>query len=278
MSYGTHTRVLITGGASGLGRALALRCARAGWRVAVADVNDERTVETCRDVDDLGGVALGLHCDITRSDDVEGTVDRIRDAWGGLDVLVNNAGVASAGTVLETGMDDWRWMLEINLLGSVEVTRACLPLLQAEPRAHILNVASAAGIAQAPGMASYSVAKAGVIALSETLHHELAATGVKVTVVCPSFFQTNLLESYRGPGGSREFASKLMDRASVAADDVAGRMFDVIGKDQLFVHVHAESRWAHRAKRYVPDTFHGYMRRLAGKLGRPGGGPGADGE
>src|SRR5210317_2200332 len=107
------TSIFITGGASGLGRALALRFAREGARVALGDINDDRLAETAQEVTAAGGEALPLRCDITSDEEVQAAATAVESAWGGLDVLVNNAGVASAGTTLETSMSDWRWMMEI---------------------------------------------------------------------------------------------------------------------------------------------------------------------
>ena len=260
-------RVFITGGASGLGRALALRFARDGARVAIGDVNEARLAETGEEISAAGGEPLALRCDITSDEDVAGAAEAVRNAWGGLDVLVNNAGVAAAGTVLETSMDDWRWMLEINLLGAVRVTRAFLPMMEAAAAGHVINVASAAGIVQSPGMASYNVAKAGMIALSETLRSETAGFGVGVTVVCPSFFTTNLMESYRGPqDGARDLAGRLMSRSRLDADDIADAVVRGYRDEAFFVFGHGEARLAYHFKRLFPDLFRWSTERAGRRL------------
>ncbi len=262
-----NDRVFITGGASGLGRALALRFARDGARVALGDVNETRLEEAARAVAAAGGEPLPLRCDITSDDDVAAAAAEIVDAWGGLDVLVNNAGVAAAGTVLDTSMDDWRWMLEINLLGAVRVTRAFLPLMEAAGSGHVINVASAAGIVQSPGMASYNVAKAGMIAFSETLRSEVSGFGVKVTVVCPSFFTTNLMESYRGPEvGARELAGRLMERSKLGADDIADAVVKGYGNEDFFVFGHGEAWLAYQFKRLFPGIFRWSTQRAGERL------------
>jgi NAD(P)-dependent dehydrogenase (short-subunit alcohol dehydrogenase family) len=260
-------RVFITGSASGLGRAMALRFAREGSRVAVADVNDARAAETAEEIEGAGGEALVVHCDITSDESVDEAAAAVDEAWGGVDVLVNNAGVAAAGTVIDTPMEDWRWMIDTNLLGAVRMCRALVPSMQAQRSGYIINVASAAGIVQSPGMASYNVAKAGMIALSETLRNEVRRFGIGVTVVCPSFFATNLMESYRGPAvGVREMADKLMRRSSLSADDVADEIYRAMEKDELFVFAHNEARLAYHFKRLLPGIFYWSTERAAQKM------------
>lgn len=249
-------RVFITGAASGLGRSLALRFAADGWRIAIGDVNTERMAETAGDVEEAGGDPLIIHCDIRSDAEVGDAAATVRREWEGVDVIVNNAGVAAAGTLLETSMDDWHWMMEINLLGAVRVCRAFLPMMEVARSGHVINVASAAGIVQTPGMASYNVAKAGMIALSETLRNEVRSFGVGVTVVCPSFFTTNLLESYRGPDtGAEDVAGKLMDRSKLTADDIADAAFRGMENNDFFVFGHSEARFAYHLKRLFPDFF-----------------------
>jgi NAD(P)-dependent dehydrogenase (short-subunit alcohol dehydrogenase family) len=260
-------RVFITGGGSGLGRALALCFAAEGARVGLGDVHDERLEETAEAVAEAGGEPLALRCDITSDEQVAEAAAAVRASWGGIDVLVNNAGVAAAGTVLDTTMEDWRWMLEINLLGAVRVTHAFLPMMEEAKSGHVINVASAAGIVQSPGMASYNVAKAGMIALSETLRAEVAGYGVGVTVVCPSFFTTNLMESYRGPNeGARDLAAKLMDRSRLDAGDIAAAIVRGYRSEDFFVFGHNEARMAYHLKRFFPGLFRWSTERAGQRL------------
>lgn len=262
-------RVLITGAGSGLGRALALRYASAGWRVGVADIVGERAELVAGEARTLGATAEAFVVDV--GDDA--SVDRLRDAalakLGGIDHLINNAGVSSAGSVMETSLDDWRWMLDINLMSVVRGCRAFLPAMVAQQRGHIVNTASFAGIACASGMAAYSTAKAGVIALSESLRADMAVaqTGVNVSVVCPSFFRTNLLENWRGPERARTMASKLMDRAGETADDIAGAVYDGVMAGRFMIVPTSPERTRWRLKRFFPEF---YFRKLVQALREAG--------
>jgi len=267
MSEKNRKRVFITGGASGLGLALAVRFAREGWRVAVADINDERCETACAAVDKNGGQSLSVHCDIRSDSEVSEAVDLVTREWGGLDVLINNAGVASAGTMLDTSIEDWRWMIDINLLGAIRVSKAFLPVMKGSVCGHVINIASAAGIAQCPGMASYNVAKAGMIALSETLKNELKPMGIGVTVVCPSFFVTNLLESYKGTdAGARDVANRLMKRSKLTADDIAEAVWRGMQGNDFFVFGHGEARLAYHFKRLFPGMFSTSTHKVAERM------------
>jgi NAD(P)-dependent dehydrogenase (short-subunit alcohol dehydrogenase family) len=260
-------RILITGGGSGLGRALALRFAKNGWNVGIAEINLDGAKETLKQVKAAGGDGFIQACDITTEADFAKLVERVKSEWGGLDVLVNNAGVASAGTVEATALPDWEWMLNINLLGVVRGCRAFLPMLRAQRSGHIVNIASFAAIASAPGMAAYNVAKAGVFSLSESLRAEVFDDGIGVTVACPAFFQTNLLESFRGPEpAAKKIVAAIMSRAKVTADDVAADIQDAVVNDRFLVITHKDSQWQYRIKRAAPEMFYKEVRKSMKRL------------
>ncbi len=250
-------RVVITGAGSGLGRELALRYARAGWRVAVADIDATRAAAVAAEVRALGTDAAPFPVDVGDDASLQALRDAVRAHFGGVDHVVNNAGVASAGDVVDTALADWRWMLEINLLGVVRGCRAFVPDLVAQGRGHVVNIASFAGLAGAPGLASYSVAKAGVVALSESLRAEMALhrTGVGVSVVCPAFFQTNLLQNFRGPEAARAMAGRLMQRSADSAAGVAARIFDAVAAGRFLVLPTAQEPLRWRLKRWLPEVY-----------------------
>jgi NAD(P)-dependent dehydrogenase (short-subunit alcohol dehydrogenase family) len=260
-------RVVITGGGSGLGRALSLRFARERWRVGIADINLERADETLAQVRRDGGDGFVQPCDVGRDEDFAALAERVRKEWGGLDVIVNNAGIATAGTVTATAMADWEAVLNINLLGCVRGCRTFVPMLLSQRSGHVVNIASFAALASAPGMVSYNVAKAGVFSLSESLRAEVFDEGVDVTVACPAFFRTNLLESFRGPDPSaKATVARFMDRASVTADDVANDIYQAVMHGRFLVISHADSRWQYRMKRAAPEIFYREVRKMKKKM------------
>lgn len=248
-------RIAITGAGSGLGRELALRYAREGWRVAVTDIQTGRARRVAGEVNDAGGEAMAQTVDTRSDEDFAALIARLNESWGGVDVFVNNAGVSSAGTVADTPREDWDWMLDINLMGTVRGSRAAIPLLRAS-RGHLVNIASFAAIASAPGMAAYNVAKAGVLSLSESIRGEEHDHGVGVTVACPAFFATNLLESFRTrEPRQKATVQKLMDRSKVSAADVADDIFTAVADQRFMVISHRTARWQYRMKRASPETF-----------------------
>lgn len=246
-------RVFITGGASGLGRAIAERYAKARARVAIADVNDARGAETLAA---LRGVAVDadyIHCDVTRDEDLVAARDRLVERWGGVDVVVNNAGVAMAGGIEDISVDDWRWIIDINLLGVVRGCRVFTPVFKRQKSGHFVNVASMAGLLDVPFMSGYNATKAAVVSLSETLQNELAGDGVGVSVVCPSFFQTNLAESLRAPDAAfHAVVNKLLARGSITAADVAEGVYEAVRAKRFYVLPHASGRTAWLLKRFLP--------------------------
>ncbi|HXW10994.1 MAG TPA: SDR family NAD(P)-dependent oxidoreductase, partial [Steroidobacteraceae bacterium] len=207
-------RAFVTGAASGLGFAMAECLARDGWSLGLLDLSTERLEQAVSDLRRSGARDVtGFPGDVASPSVVAGAMGDFVARHGGLDVLVNNAGVAVAGAVELTAVEDWRWIVDINLLGVVWGCRAALPVLKRQGQGLVLNVASSAGFAAAPQMAAYNVTKAGVIALSETLVTELAGTGLQVSVAMPGFFRTHLLDEMRAPPEENRLAHQLMDHS-----------------------------------------------------------------
>ena len=191
---------VVTGAASGLGRAIAVRLGGAGWHVALADVNDRGNQETLDLVRQAGGEGQVEHLDVTDLQAWHSLRDQLQQTWPRLDLLVNNAGVGMGGDVGQLPLDDWKFIIGINLYGPIHGCHAMIDWMKQNPSgAHIVNVASLAAITSAPGMAAYNVTKGGVFSLSETLHSELKPHRIGVTVVCPDFFDTNIASSASFP-------------------------------------------------------------------------------
>jgi NAD(P)-dependent dehydrogenase (short-subunit alcohol dehydrogenase family) len=264
MGFDLHNaRALVTGAGSGLGRACAIALSRRGARVVATDLRAEAAEETARLLRSKGADAMSRALDVTSEASFAEAVAAVESVWGGVDVLINNAGVATAGTVEDSPIKQWQWVLDINLLGCVRGARSVIPGMKARGRGHIVNVASFAGIANPPAMASYNAAKAAVISLSETLRFELFPE-IGVSVACPSFFKTDLVNSSRGQLSERDQASapqmmkiveRMMDRAVVTAEDVAEEIVDAIATAQFMVMPHADARSLSRLKRLSPELY-----------------------
>jgi NAD(P)-dependent dehydrogenase (short-subunit alcohol dehydrogenase family) len=259
---GLGRTAIVTGTASGLGRAIAVRLARDGWHLALADVNGEGNRETLALVESAGGTGRIEQLDVADAEGWQSMIARLRADWPRLDLLVNNAGVASSGHVGEHTLEDWHWMVEINLFGVIHGCHFALPWLKANPNGgHIVNVASVAAVMCAPSMAAYNVTKAGVVALSETLHGELLTSSVRVTVVCPGFVETNLLEKARYRSQAmREYSARAMKSSPLSAARLANDVVRAMRKKRLYVFLPAMARRQWWFKRLVPQF---YLNRIA---------------
>lgn len=255
----TQPRVFITGGSSGLGLAIAKACLARGAKVCIADLNKPQEA--------LEGVRY-IPCDVTRISDLESAADALQKDWGGVDWIFNNAGVAQVGPIESVSMKDWEWIIQINLLGVVRGCKVFTPMLKAQGSGHIVNVASMAGLLDVPNMASYNATKAAVVSLSETLHNELAPFGIGVSVICPSFFRTNLGASMRSTvPGMEKSLDKLMSKSELSADDIAKRCLDAIDNGTFYVVPHKEARRLWKLKRMLPRNLYVKLLRKGGKPG-----------
>jgi len=252
-----NKRVVITGAGSGLGRLLALDFAKMGWKVLVSDINAERIEETAQLVREAGGQPVTSLCNVAKWSDVSALANVADNAWGGIDVLINNAGVPSLGLVEDIPVEDWQWIIDINLLGPVYGCKAFIPLLRKSGGGHIVNVASAAGIISLAEMGPYNVTKAGLISLSETLKSELASINIGVTVVCPSFFKTNLMDQVRATDDKQVARTNAFFSHSFASVETVSRcVIKGIRKNRLYVVPQIDAKFNRLFKRLFPETYY----------------------
>jgi NAD(P)-dependent dehydrogenase (short-subunit alcohol dehydrogenase family) len=181
--------------------------------------------------------AVRRRLDVTSEEDWAAAVEWVASEWGGLDVLVNNAGVAGGGRIELCSLEDWQRLFDVNLFGVVRGARAFVPMLKAQGSGRIVNIASLAGLVHPPGMGSYNAVKAAVVAFSETAAHELAPFGVGCSAVCPSYFRTNLMTSLRGADTDLQAQiTRLVDKSPITADDIAAAVLEGIDRgDELIV-------------------------------------------
>lgn len=260
--------VAITGGGSGLGRALALAFAAARWDVALCDINEVGAASTAEQVQRLGVQATWRCVDVTDAEAVEAWASEVYARWGGCDALINNAGVAAIGSTGEVSLEDWRWCIDVDLFGVIHGCHSFVPRMKEQRRGHIVNIASIAAYALAGMMGPYNVAKAGVVALSETLRAELEPHDVAVTVVCPGFFRTHLGNTMRGPGGRLvERARRLVDEAPLSAESVAGSVLRAVEERRPYVVEPQEARAIFWLRRLLPAGATAIIQRLGGRRG-----------
>jgi len=245
---------VVTGGASGIGRALGRRFAADGMHVVLADVEAAPLAETVAELEASGAAVVGVEADVSVAADVERIRDRAMDAFGAVHVVCNNAGVGGGG-IVDAPLALWEWTIGVNLMGVVHGVHTFLPLLLEQDEGHIVNTASLAGLGGVAGLGIYCTTKFAVVGLSESLHHDLAARGsaVGVSVLCPGFVQTRIGESARnapatvaewvdtpGAQATAEFA-RALTAAGIAPEVVATAVRDAILDGTFYVvpHEHA---------------------------------------
>lgn len=258
-----NKRAVITGGASGLGLATAQLLAPRGWSLGLLDRDAARLAEAAEQLRAKGSPACeAFVVDTTDEQAVRTAIDAFAAKSGGLDFAMNSAGVAVAGDLLETSTADWKWILDINVMGIVYSCRAELPHMMASGGGLVINVASAASFACSSRMSAYNASKAAVVALSETLFQEMAEHGVHVTAAMPGFFRTRLMEHARAPADARSFAQKMMQRSNLEADEVAGEIVARAAAGATHVVLPGTYRWLWRYKRLAPRSFLRWLARI----------------
>ena len=261
---------VVTGGASGIGLALGRAFAAEGMKVVLADIEADALDKAVADLPE-GTEVEQVVCDVSDAVQVEALRDRAVERFGAVHVVCNNAGVSNGGPAWEQTLEDWKWVLDVNLWGVIHGIRTFTPLFVEQGEGHIVNTASMAGLISTPYAAAYNVSKHGVVTLSETLFADLAmvgATGVGVSVLCPGWVQTRIHEAARNrPAGSADqpeagaasdqsgFADYIRGVIESGLDpaDVAQLVIDAIRTDQLYILTHPD--WSplitRRAERIV---------------------------
>lgn len=262
VSYGASA--VVTGAGSGIGRAFAQTLAARGSRVVCADIDLGRAQETVEMIG--GGQAHAESCDVTSYEQVS-ELARASESWLGrpADLVINNAGIGTGGLpVGAMSMSDWESTLAINLWGVIYGCQVFTPPLRQQRFGGIINVASAASFAAAPMMAAYNVSKAGVLALSETLSAELSGSGVKVTVLCPTFVKTNIVSDGRISGSVSGLAASVMKYTGVSPERIARGTLDAHDRGRFYVVPQLDAKLVWHLKRHTPNPY----RWGAGLIGR----------
>jgi len=243
-------RALVTGGASGLGLALVTALVARGDQVMATDLAPAAPP---------GLFPAGVtyrQLDVRSDADWAAAREAVERDWGGLDLLVNDAGIAAGGRIDVAEISEWESIVAVNLLGVVRGCRTFTPGFKRQQSGTIVNIASLAGLTQAPAMGAYNAAKAGVVALSETLRHELEPHGIRVSVVCPSFLRTNLASSLRGADDLAEAGKeRYLTRAKRTPEVVAARVLNGVDAGRYLILTDREGRIAYWAKRFATPLY-----------------------
>ncbi len=256
-------RILITGSTTGLGEAIAYALAARGWQIAISSREQDEVDRTVAAVNLRGGKGMGLILDVCDKTQWASAREMLNREWGGIDILVNNAGIADANQMVNMTETEWDRMLSINLRGVIDGCRTFVPDFIRQKSGYLLNVSSMAGLLSLPEMANYSVSKAGVIALSETLHTELCGANVGVTVLCPSGFRSSLLvhavkegRDLAKNGPVARLVQKDIEHGPHTAESVAAYALKDMEKGRLYSLPMPLYRFAWFLKRLAPNTFY----------------------
>ncbi len=253
----------VTGAASGLGRAMALAFAGEGMDLALADVEEKDLLSVQKEIEAKGVRAFSMRVDVSKQSEVDAFAANTGTHFGHIHLVCNNAGVSPLGAAWENSLADWQWILGVNLWGVIHGVRAFVPRLIEQNEGHVVNTASVAGLISPPGSGAYNVTKHAVVALSETLHHDLRSrgSGVGVSVLCPAYVPTRITESERNrpkefkasQKSAETLAREAMLKKAVAsgrlsADDVAQAVVAAVKQNRFYILTHPRIKGAIRAR------------------------------
>lgn len=265
---------LVTGGASGIGRATALALARRGANLALCDVNEDGLAAVAAETRGLGVDVLTRRVDVSRAEEMEAFAAAVHGRVDAVDLLVNNAGVGLGGGTLHTTLEDWRWIVGINLFGVIHGCHFFVPAMVRRARGgHVVNVSSAAGYVASESLAAYATTKFGVFGFSEALRQELAPHGIGVTTVCPGIINTPITASspMRGPYATpemRKYVVESYQRRNYPPERVAENILRAVQRDRAVAPISAEAWVMYFLKRLSPGLVARLNRRITAQAQR----------
>lgn len=239
---------VVTGAASGMGRAFALDFARRGMRVVLADIEAEPLAAAGVEVGALGAQHLEIECDVAQLDAVQAMADAAFDRFGAVHVLCNNAGVGVGGPLFEATHKEWEWVIGVNLWGVIHGVETFVPRMVAQKQGgHIVNTASMAGMRAGTGMGLYNTSKFAVVGLSEALNNDLKPHGIAVSVLCPLGVNTGIFESTRNKPHDMETPKHeigdfiMRETTWLDPDEVSTIVMEAIEEERLYIFTHPET-------------------------------------
>lgn len=249
-------RAFITGAASGLGRELCKELAADKWIIGICDISEKGLNETAEMITDLGGKSHPYLMDVADKTAYQIVAENFLEKTGGIDLLVNNAGVGDGSPFEDYGLENWGWITGINQMGVIYGCHYFIPTMKRQSSGHIINISSIAAVATAPNMSPYNTTKAAVKALSETLYSELKESGINVSVAMPFFFRTNVMQHARGQhADSKEMGKYMVHGAKHGAEAMAKRLLKKAGAEKFHILFPAQAIFLFHLKRLFPLTL-----------------------
>lgn len=245
-------RAFITGGGSGLGRELCRELAYDRWTIGICDISERGLHETAEIIAKAGGKPVPFILDVADRNRYKEVAEKFLSLTGGIDLLVNNAGVGDAAVFEEYSLDNWEWLVGVNQMGVIYGCHYFIPAMKKQRSGHIVNVSSIASVAVAPYMSAYNATKAAVKALSETLYAELKQFNIGVAVMMPFFFRTNITQHARGDKGSGELSYYMVHGSKVSASEVAREALKLVGRGKFYILLPSPALSLFRMHRLTP--------------------------
>lgn len=274
---------VVTGAASGIGKGMAQRFAKEGMKVVMADVEKEALANAETELKKDGGQVSSFLCDVSDPKQVEGLAKHARETFGAVDILCNNAGVSSGGLLWDTPLDEWKWVIGVNLWGVIHGIHYFVPdMIKQGTPGHVVNTSSILGLVVGPFLGVYQTTKHAVLGVSETLHHELnmMQSKIKVSVLCPAAVNTKIAEAGRNRpaalGGASKGAGILAGAGTtmlangMSPEKIADQVFDAIQNEKFFILTHPEmdeairTRWDNVVNRKNPVGMGGIGQAFSG--------------
>lgn len=251
-------RAFITGGGGGLGRAFALALAGDGWTIGITDIKQEALAESKSIIEQAGGKAFTYQFDVSKREEFQSAFNDFIQKAGGIDLMINNAGVGDGGLFGEYGLDNWEWITGINQMAVVYGSHFAIQKMKEQKSGHIISIASAAGLANMPNMSMYNVTKAAVISLMETIYAEAYGFNVQASVVCPTFFRSNIMQYHKGNEDAAKIGQTIIQRAKYSPDEIADYILTKAGKNVFYILHPFQARLVFHLKRIAPMFFLNY--------------------
>jgi NAD(P)-dependent dehydrogenase (short-subunit alcohol dehydrogenase family) len=259
---------VVTGAASGIGQATAIEFADKGADVVVSDLNEAGLAETVSAIEAKGRKAMALGVDVSKPEQIEGMINKTIDSFGRIDILMNNAGVGLSGEMRHLSLQDWEWIVGINLWGPIYGIHFAMPHLVKQKSGHIVNVASSAGLIASSFMSAYTTTKFGIVGLSEVLRNELARFGIGVTVVCPGFVKTNIFDNTETRGMDAPGAEGLPSWLGISKEACAKNILKAVEKNKFLIIPGPEMKVVYGFKRFAPFLYRGATRMMGKQFER----------
>ena len=263
---------IVTGGASGIGKALGEELGRRGATVVLADINLPGAQEAASAITAAGGSAWAACVDVRRAEDVQALVNGVVTRHGRLDLLFNNAGIGVGGEIQQLALDHWRAVIDVNLMGVVYGVTAAYPVMVRQGSGHIVNTASLAGLIAAPGLAPYATTKGAVVSLTHALRAEGKALGVRAGVVCPGFVDTAIYENALGTKVDKKKLIEKLGLPLMPAGQAARAILRGVERNQGVIVFPGNARLLWRLTRFTPGLLEPFQQRMIQRLrsARPG--------